>query len=175
MRTIFLITLIALLASSAFCWADTYPRVFNYKYTIGDKTVNQVMKFKNMTLIYHTETEADILSTYLLLIWGFQDEVEKKTGEEIINRCQVDLVDLKEDDLKTALYFKLQAKDITAMTSYRKSEFGSAYALEVNQKGVKVTIQFQIKFNDPNESGLHALISDIVSKITKVEEMKFLQ
>ena len=103
---------------------------------------------------------------------NFSSEEEKNVGNDIISKIGEDFVELKEDTGFVLVFF---GKDIQKLKFYKKTEFGSAYTIDFEQKGVTIQAQFQIKAKEANADEFHDIISKIVEKRTGTGFLQFLE
>jgi hypothetical protein len=149
-------------------------RVFNLDYTrASGERVKLAFKYTGIEIGYQVVEETDYDQTVLKFVWTYSNEQEKSDGQGYVQKMSGDFENVAEDGATFSL--NLLGKDLQKIKMYKKTEFGSAYVLEFNQKNVLITAQIQVKAHEANEDDFNTVLTNITSKRSKNEFLQFLE
>jgi hypothetical protein len=170
----FLLIFISLtLFGTIYTCASNDLRMYNIDITPpGQSKLHFSFKYESIVIKHKLikETETDIEAVFKF-IWNYQDDHEKEVGHGIFADMSKHLNGVSEDN---GLIVAFQAQDLKKLKIYKKNEFGEAYAIDAEQNGIPVSLQFQVKANQPNSQDLHDLIVKVLDK-KKGQQLDFLQ
>ena len=163
MKSIIILATLAILTTFAACCTGNELRVLNLDYvqpSTGNK-IHTVFKYGNMTLKYHVLNDSDVDETVFKFIWNYSSEEEKTKGHELLTQLGADFDEMREDSGFLIVFF---GKHVKTLKFYKRTEFGSAYTIDITQKDVTMQLQFQIKKEAENQDEFHSVIEKIVEK-----------
>jgi len=164
-----ILALIALTLTFNFCLSTKVSqlKLLNLEYTRNGSKVKYPMKYEKLSIEHDLPIESDINSFYFKYVWVFSSEEEKQKGSAMISDIKNDFDVASQDENGVSILF--QAKDLTNLKLYKKNEFGSAFVLELEQKGNKVQLQFQIPKDQEHQDDLHDLVVKVLDSKKQVE------
>lgn len=151
------------------CGKVNHLKLINIEYTRGGNKVKYAMKYDKLSLEHDLADESDINSFSLKYTWEFSNDEEKTKAETMLTDIKNDFDNAVIDGNSLSIIFL--AKDIANLKLFKKTEFGSAFIVEVDQKGNKVALQFQIPKDQQYQDDLH----DLIQKIVDSHKASFLQ
>jgi hypothetical protein len=171
MKAILYLGIISIVIGSVISCDGNVLTLFNLDYVNANGTkVHYGFKYQNMTMKYHVMDDTNLDKTVFKFIWNYSTDEEKQKGHEIIQTIGADFEELREDYGMVMVFF---GKDLKKLKLYKRTEFGSAYSIEIIEKGVVMQFQFMIKAKEPNQDAFNDLINKIFATKPK-QELNFL-